>query len=453
MLVTNEGNGRLSTSLPPVHIALVGVERLVPRLDDLAVLIPLLAGSGTGQAISTYLSLTSGPRREGEVDGPEQMHVVIVDGGRSSILGTGYQEILHCIRCGACQNVCPVYRQVGGHAYGWVYGGPIGAVLTPLFKPQAEGMEVAHASSLCAACDDICPVEIPLHDLLLDLRRDRAERRIPGRLERSAYRAWSYAWSSPRAVPAERPARSRSAAAGRALGRAAPGAGIPRPVDARPRPAAALAEALMEREAFLARLASARPGPEQPDLTTLPGRAHRAAGRRRALHPVPARAGGGAGHLRALRARRRRRRRGGCARRRTVASRWPTTSARSSSPCAPRWRRRASTAVSYAEAAGDREQLGALEATVTGCAVAVAATGSIVTTARGGPRGRADRPAARLRRLSRTSSWAASPRRSGACRRARWPPSRAARSRTADIEKKLILGMHGPGVTHVIITT
>jgi L-lactate dehydrogenase complex protein LldF len=197
VLVTNEGNGRLSTSLPPVHIALVGVERLVPRLADLAVLIPLLAGSGTGQAISTYLSLTSGPRRDGEVDGPEQMHVVIVDGGRSAILGTGYQEILHCIRCGACQNVCPVYRQVGGHAYGWVYGGPIGAVLTPLFKPQAEGMEVAHASSLCAACDDICPVEIPLHDLLLDLRRDRAERRIPGRLERSAYRAWSYAWSSP----------------------------------------------------------------------------------------------------------------------------------------------------------------------------------------------------------------------------------------------------------------
>jgi L-lactate dehydrogenase complex protein LldF len=197
VLVTNEGNGRLATSLPRVHVALVGVERIVPRLADLGVLVPLLAGSGTGQPISTYLSLGSGPRREGEPDGPEEMHVVLVDGGRSSILGSGYQDVLHCIRCGACQNVCPVYRQVGGHAYGWVYGGPIGAVLTPLFKPTPEGMEVAHASSLCAACDDICPVEIPLHDLLLGLRRDRAERRIPGRLERLAYQGWSYAWSTP----------------------------------------------------------------------------------------------------------------------------------------------------------------------------------------------------------------------------------------------------------------
>ncbi len=198
VLVENEGNARLTTSLPRVHIALMGVERIVPRLEDLGVLLPLLVGHGTGQRISTYVSLVHGPRRPGEPDGPEQMHVVIVDGGRSAVLGTDYQEILHCIRCGACQNVCPVYRQVGGHAYGWVYGGPIGAVLTPLFRPdQPEAAELSQATSLCGACDDVCPVRIPLHDLLLGLRRDRAAGTTPTRRERLAYRAWSIAWSSP----------------------------------------------------------------------------------------------------------------------------------------------------------------------------------------------------------------------------------------------------------------
>ncbi len=196
-LVTNEGNGRLTTALPRVHIAMVGVERVVPRLDDLAVLVPLLTGSGTAQRITTYLTLASGPRREGEVDGPEEMHVVLVDGGRSAIVGSDYQEVLSCIRCGACQNICPVYRQVGGHAYGWVYGGPIGAVLTPLFRPEAEAQELGQASSLCGACDDICPVRIPLHDLLRTLRRDRSAGATVSRGERLAFRIWSYAWASP----------------------------------------------------------------------------------------------------------------------------------------------------------------------------------------------------------------------------------------------------------------
>jgi L-lactate dehydrogenase complex protein LldF len=196
-LVTNEGNGRLTTSLPSTHIALVGVERIVPRLADLGVLVPLLCGSGTGQRITTYLTLAHGPRRAGEPDGPEAMHVVLVDGGRSSILGTDYQSILSCIRCGACQNVCPVYRQVGGHAYGWVYGGPIGAVLTPLMRPEPEAAELSQATSLCGACDDICPVRIPLHDLLLSLRRDRAAGGTVSRLERVAFRAWSLVWSVP----------------------------------------------------------------------------------------------------------------------------------------------------------------------------------------------------------------------------------------------------------------
>jgi L-lactate dehydrogenase complex protein LldF len=196
-LVSNEGNGRMSTSLPRVHIALMGIERVVPKLEDLAVLLPLLSGAGTGQLITTYVSLINGPRREGEPDGPEEMHLVLLDNGRRALLGTPYQEALHCIRCGACQNVCPVYRQVGGHAYGWVYGGPIGAVLTPLFRGQEDGGELSHATSLCGACDDICPVKIPLHDLLLSLRQDRVTSGNASRAERIAVDLWSYAWSHP----------------------------------------------------------------------------------------------------------------------------------------------------------------------------------------------------------------------------------------------------------------
>ncbi len=198
MLVTNEGNGRLTSAAPRVHIALVGIEKLIPRRRDLAVLLPLLTGHGTGQQITTYVTVTGGPRRAGEPDGPEQTHVVLLDAGRSALLGGEFEEALHCIRCGACQNICPVYRQVGGHAYGWVYGGPIGAVLTPLFRGQVEGGEVAQASTLCAACDDICPVRIPLHDLLLGLRRQREEERAVTRRERLAFAAWGHLWSHPR---------------------------------------------------------------------------------------------------------------------------------------------------------------------------------------------------------------------------------------------------------------
>ncbi len=198
LLVTNEGNGRLTTSAPRVHIALVGIEKLIPRRRDLAVLLPLLTGHGTGQQITTYVTITGGPRRGAEPDGPERTHVVLLDAGRSALLGGEFEEALHCIRCGACQNVCPVYRQVGGHAYGWVYGGPIGAVLTPLFRGQEEGGEVAQATTLCGACDDICPVRIPLHDLLLGLRRQRAEQGQAPRRERIAFAVWGAVWSRPR---------------------------------------------------------------------------------------------------------------------------------------------------------------------------------------------------------------------------------------------------------------
>lgn len=195
VLVTNEGNARMTTSLPRVHIALMGIERILPRLADLEVMLPLLTGHGTGQQISCYVTMVDGPRREGEPDGPEAQHLILVDNGRTALAGSEYADVLRCIRCGACQNICPVYRQVGGHAYGWVYGGPIGAVLTPLMRGDADGGELAHASSLCGACDDICPVKIPLHELLVKLRRRRAEGDAAPRGERIAFALWSRVWS------------------------------------------------------------------------------------------------------------------------------------------------------------------------------------------------------------------------------------------------------------------
>ena len=197
VLVTNEGNGRMCTSMPRVHISLMGIERVIPTTDDLAVMLPLVTGAGTGQLITSYVSMVSGPRTAAEPDGPEAMHVILLDNGRSALVGTEFEDVLHCIRCGACQNVCPVYRQVGGHAYGWVYGGPIGAVLTPLFRGIADGGELPLASSLCGACDDICPVKIPLHDLLLRLRRVRARDGSTSSRERLAADIWAWWWSSP----------------------------------------------------------------------------------------------------------------------------------------------------------------------------------------------------------------------------------------------------------------
>jgi L-lactate dehydrogenase complex protein LldF len=196
VLVENEGNGRMCSSVPRVHVAVMGMERIVSNLADLSTLLPLLIRSGTGQKITSYVSLVNGPRCGEEADGPDEVHVVILDNGRSRVRDTPYRSILHCIRCGACQNACPVYRQVGGTAYGWVYGGPIGAVLTPLLRPGAGFDELGQASSLCAACDDVCPVRIPLHDHLLALRRDRAADSA-GAAERLAFRLWSIAWSRP----------------------------------------------------------------------------------------------------------------------------------------------------------------------------------------------------------------------------------------------------------------
>lgn len=174
-IVTNEGNGRMVTSLPRIHVAMMGIERLVPTPDDLALILQLLARSATGQKITVYTSMMTGPRRSGDSDGPEQLHLVLVDNRRSEILGSELAEILTCIRCGACLNACPVYKSIGGHAYGATYPGPMGSVLSPLFNGLGQFGDLPHASSLCGACRDVCPVRIDLPNLLLKLRHQTVQ--------------------------------------------------------------------------------------------------------------------------------------------------------------------------------------------------------------------------------------------------------------------------------------
>lgn len=171
-IVTNEGNGRMATTLPRIHVALMGMERIVPTLRDLAVMLQLLPRSATGQKLTAYTSLLNGPRRPTESHGPQEMHVVIIDNGRSRALAGDLAEILYCIRCGACLNVCPVYRAIGGHAYGSVYSGPVGSVLSPILGGIAAFADLPQASTLCGACRDVCPVRIDLPMLLLRLRRE-----------------------------------------------------------------------------------------------------------------------------------------------------------------------------------------------------------------------------------------------------------------------------------------
>jgi L-lactate dehydrogenase complex protein LldF len=172
VLVTNEGNGRMGTVLPRVHLAVAGIEKVIPRMADLPTFLRLLPRSASGQPISSYVSVLTGSRREGDAEGPERMHILLLDCGRSAILEGKYREVLKCIRCGACLNSCPVYQSVGGHAYGWVYSGPIGAVLTPLLVGLPEAAPLPDASTLCGACGEVCPVKIPLPDFLLELRSD-----------------------------------------------------------------------------------------------------------------------------------------------------------------------------------------------------------------------------------------------------------------------------------------
>ncbi len=198
VLFTNEGNGRMVTTLPKTHVVMMGMERLLPSLEDLELMANLLPRSATGQKITTYMNVLSGARRDGEADGAREMHVIVLDNGRSRQLGDPeFQDILNCIRCGACLNVCPVYRQIGGHAYASVYSGPIGAVLTPLLAGDPRASELANASSLCGACFEACPVKIPLHDMLVHLRRGNAERAPALNAEKIAFKLWSLLFSSP----------------------------------------------------------------------------------------------------------------------------------------------------------------------------------------------------------------------------------------------------------------
>ena len=175
VLVTNEGNGRMVTSLPRVHVAVMGIEKIAPTWNDAAAWLSLLARSATGQAMSVYTTAITGPARAGDADGPEEVHIVLLDNGRSELLGTPYEEVLQCLRCGACLNSCPVYREAGGHAYGSPYSGPIGAVISPLLFGLERYAALPHASSLCGECKVVCPVRIDLPRMLLQLRADEVE--------------------------------------------------------------------------------------------------------------------------------------------------------------------------------------------------------------------------------------------------------------------------------------
>jgi L-lactate dehydrogenase complex protein LldF len=196
-VVENEGNARQSITTPRVLVSLVGIEKVVPRLADLAVMLKLLARSSTGQPMTVYTSIFGQPRGLAERDGPEEFHLVLLDNGRTEILAQSeYRETLRCIRCGACLNACPVYRKIGGHAYGSVYPGPIGALITPLFQGLGKFKDLPQASSLCGACYEACPVKINIPKHLINLRRDIVNQRRGGFLERMVYRVWAWAMMS-----------------------------------------------------------------------------------------------------------------------------------------------------------------------------------------------------------------------------------------------------------------
>jgi L-lactate dehydrogenase complex protein LldF len=197
LIVTNEGNGRLCTTLPHVHVAITGIEKVVPTLEDVATLLRLLPRSATGQSITNYVSVTTGVKVPGEHDGPEHFHIVLVDNGRTRLLGTELQPMLRCIRCGACMNHCPVYQAVGGHAYGWVYPGPMGSILTPSYVGLDKARDLPFASTLCNQCGVVCPVKIPLPELQRKLREREVETRLRPWTERLALRLWAQAALQP----------------------------------------------------------------------------------------------------------------------------------------------------------------------------------------------------------------------------------------------------------------
>jgi L-lactate dehydrogenase complex protein LldF len=198
VIVTNEGNGDLTQLLPRVHIVIASIEKCVPTLEDLSTLLRVLARSATGQDMTAYNTLSTGPRRRGDPDGPEEFHVVLVDNGRSAMLGTVFQDMLRCIRCGACLNHCPIYNAVGGHAYGWVYPGPMGAVLTPSLIGVHEAGHLPNASTFCGRCEEVCPMRIPLPDMMRHWRERAYDAGGLGLFARTALKSWAFFAQRPR---------------------------------------------------------------------------------------------------------------------------------------------------------------------------------------------------------------------------------------------------------------
>ncbi len=192
IIVTNEGNGDLTQILPKVHVVVASLEKIVPTLADAAQILRVLARSATGQDMSVYTTLSTGPRRPGDVDGPEEYHVVLLDNGRSAMLGSEFEDMLRCIRCGACMNHCPVYHAIGGHAYGWVYPGPMGAVLTPSLIGVAEGGQLPNASTFCGRCESVCPMRIPLPKMMRHWREREFERHLSPATVRSGLGVWAF---------------------------------------------------------------------------------------------------------------------------------------------------------------------------------------------------------------------------------------------------------------------
>jgi len=193
-ITENEGNARLSSAWPKTHIAIIGIEKMIPSITDLALLWPLLATYGTGQKVTVYNSIICGPRQPGETDGPEEMYVIFLDNNRTNILANPRQrESLYCIRCGACLNVCPVYKNIGGHSYGTTYTGPIGSVISPHLNGLEEYKHLSYASSLCGACTEVCPVKINLHELLLVNRNESVDQGMTSFSEKMAWKIWKQA--------------------------------------------------------------------------------------------------------------------------------------------------------------------------------------------------------------------------------------------------------------------
>jgi L-lactate dehydrogenase complex protein LldF len=198
VIVTNEGNGDLTQVLPRVHIVLATIDKVVPTLEDVSQILRVLARSATGQEMSVYTTFSTGPRRPEDEDGPAEYHVVILDNGRSAVIGTEFQDMLRCIRCGACLNHCPVYQEIGGHAYGWVYPGPMGAVLSPMLVGIDKAGHLPNASSFCGRCEAVCPMEIPLPNMMRHWREREFERHLQPRRYRAGLRLWAFFARRPR---------------------------------------------------------------------------------------------------------------------------------------------------------------------------------------------------------------------------------------------------------------